>query len=211
MDFGRIFAVAAEIKRRKSTDGASPRSAGVSPARRASPPRVGPSVSAAASASSSSAGHDLTMALKFKRTLPSRSETPELPSAGGGAGGSGFGGSAGGGGPGEDDSHQYDHHFRKKFPHCQSRYWPRGGPGGGPGAGGGHSVTLPTMAPLPSFGSQLGVEMPHASRADAKTRDETLAWFIFVWWLRYSVYPNHLRALLSVSTVKRLTEIVYRN
>ncbi|XP_043197313.1 histone-lysine N-methyltransferase, H3 lysine-79 specific-like isoform X2 [Amphibalanus amphitrite] len=146
MDFERIFAVADEIKRRKSTDGASPRSAGVSPRSTAlSPPRAAPSVSAATA--SSSAGHDLTMALKFKRSLPSRAETPELPSAGGG---------------GEDDSHQYDHHFRKKFPHCQSRYWPRPGVGGG----GGHSVTLPTMAPLPSFGSQLGAELPHVSRAD---------------------------------------------
>ena len=154
MDFERIFAVADEIKRRKSTDGASPRSAGVSPAQRPSPPRAAPSAP-------SSAGHDLTMALKFKRSLPSRSETPELPSGGG------AGGSSGGGG--EDDSHQYDHHFRKKFPHCQSRYWPR--PGGGGGAGGaGHSVTLPTMAPLPSFGSQLGAELPHVSRSDGKRR-----------------------------------------
>ena len=163
MDFERIFAVADEIKRRKSTDGASPRSAGVSPAQqRSSPPRAAPS-SVSAAAAASAAGHDLTMALKFKRSLPSRSETPEMLPGGGGMG---MGGGSGGGGAGEDDSHQYDHHFRKKFPHSQSRYWPRPGPGGPASGGGGHSVTLPTMAPLPSFGSQLGAELPHAGRAD---------------------------------------------
>ncbi|XP_037090906.1 translation initiation factor IF-2-like [Pollicipes pollicipes] len=128
MDFERIFAVADEIKRRKSSDGASPRSAGVSPAHRSSPPR--PVAAPAAS------GHDLTMALKFKRSsrADGRVSTPEPA------------------GPGDDETHQYDHHFRKKFPHSQSRYW--SGRSGAPAPAA--AVTLPTMAPLTSFSSHLG-------------------------------------------------------
>lgn len=139
MDFERIFAVADEIKRRKSSDGASPRSAGVSPTR--------------AALAATSARHDITMALKFKRSLVRGPE--ERP-------GPGEAGPAGGGAAADDEIHQYDHHFKKKFPHSQSRYAPKSGSAAATVAAPQPtvSVTLPTMAPLPSFGSRLGAGEP---------------------------------------------------